>query len=51
MDSRQILEILTSQRFETFFHGVFLEFISGSKDALTQEEILERIKRLFNLEK
>lgn len=51
MDSKQILEILNTDRFHRFYLGAFTEFVRGDSDAQTEEEILERIKQLFNLEK
>lgn len=47
MTKEEILAVLTKQRFYDFYNGDFEDWLVGDEDALTTEEILAEIERLF----
>ena len=48
MTPEDILWVIGKQQFYKFYEGPFVEFIEGTDDAKTKEEILKEIESLFN---
>ena len=48
--AEKILNTLEGQRFNTFYNGKFETYLMESGKVVTKQEVLEEIKRLFQLQ-